>query len=69
MRKERLYYFETSIGAGLRLAYSAEQARYQLRKEVGTMTGIGLVRKATEQDIAWVQAMGGYIPEIPDTEE
>lgn len=60
-----LYYFESDSGCGIRSLskLSQQAARAELLKEVGTFNGLRVFRKATDDDIAWVKAMGGYIPE------
>lgn len=58
-----LYYIETRFGCGIREAANIKQARSNLLKEVGTHGGPGLCRKATKEDVGWVQSMGGYVPE------
>lgn len=57
-----LYYVETGCGCGLREASSIEQAKRAALREVGTMNGVEAVRLATGDDIAWVRAMGGFVP-------
>ena len=61
MDKIELYYVESDYGCGIREAYSLEQAWKNLKEEEGT-NHARKVRKATKEDIAWVEAMGGYIP-------
>ena len=61
-RKATVYYIETERGCGLRVARNIRQARADLRREVGTATTINCVRLATAKDVAWVGAMGGYVP-------
>lgn len=54
------YYFEIEGGlCGIREADDINSARNNLQKEVGTGTAIYVVRKATEDDINWVDAMSG----------
>lgn len=57
-----LYYVENDHGCGIREARNIQQARADLRKAEGTNHAKG-VRRATKDDIAWVEGMGGYIPE------
>ena len=62
-----LYYCE--IGGGnctLRVGRRATSVEKELLREVGTNTGVYLVRKATEEDIANVEAMGGCVPKEGD---
>lgn len=67
-RKEgiMIVYFESSMGCGLREARNLESAEKAILKEVGTYSGVSLVRKATAKDIEWVSSMGGYIPNRKD---
>lgn len=58
-----IYYVETEMGCTLVEARNTDHAYNQVRREVGTYHRIGEVRKATAHDIAWVRAMGGYVPE------
>jgi len=57
-----LYYIETVFGCGIRKAKNIQQARKNLKEEVGTYGQPTVCRKATKQDIKWVEAFGGYIP-------
>ena len=60
-----LYYFECSKGCGIREAKSMKQAKLNLIREVGEYDLAGYhntIRLATEKDIGWIRAMGGYIP-------
>jgi ribosomal protein S16 len=61
-KKEKLFYVETGRGCMLILANSIIQARGRALQNVGTYEGVSSVRKATPQDIAWVEAMGGFNP-------
>ncbi len=58
-----LYYAETGQGACIREARTETQARNLILQEVGTFSGIQVLRKASATDVAWVRAMGGRIPE------
>ena len=58
-----IYYIENDYGCGLSAAKDLESARHAALRENGT-NHFRLVRKATKDDIAWVRAMGGYVPEI-----
>ena len=57
-----LYYVNTNFGCGIRCAKDIKQARRDLLQSVGEYGGPGTCRPATEDDIAWVKGMGGYIP-------
>lgn len=59
--KETLYYVDTYMGCGLRLAKNKQDLIQQLAREVGTDNVKG-IRKATDADIAWVRGMGGWMP-------
>jgi len=61
---ERVYYASTSRGCRLLLANSVRSARSEVQREVGTFEEVTEVRKATQDDISWVRAMGGYVPVI-----
>ncbi len=51
------YYVETGMGCTLISAHSAEQARREALRKVGTYNGVQLVRKATKEDVVWAGAM------------
>ena len=59
-----VFYFESGKGAGLRAFASddIDAAKEAILREVGTYDGVELVRWATEQDRAYVRAMGGFAP-------
>ena len=57
-----IIYFESAMGCGLREARSLESGERAVVRECGTANGPYKVRKAREEDIAWVEAMGGYVP-------
>lgn len=57
-----LYYFQSDMGCGIRVATSLRQAESKIRREVGTYGDARNIRLATERDIAWVRGMGGYVP-------
>lgn len=59
-----IIYLETGCGACLRLARSVKHAESQTLKEVGTTAGVQVARKATPEDIAWVEGMGGRNPAV-----
>jgi len=56
------YYFESDMGCGIRKYRNIEQAKKEIKIEVGTYNYKDIVREATEEDISWVKTMGGYIP-------
>ena len=58
-----LYYGETGRGACLREAKNKAKAARDLLREVGTSSGVTVVRLATKEDINQVKSMGGYVPE------
>lgn len=37
-------------------------SRRQIEREMGT-DNVRLIRNATEEDVSWVRAMGGYVPD------
>ena len=57
-----LYYIETTYGCGIRVAYNIQQARKNALREEGE-SNVMDIRKATKEDIGWVGAMGGRVPE------
>jgi hypothetical protein len=59
-----LFYVETGIGCSIEYGRkgSENKVRERVLREVGTYNGVKRIREATKDDIAWVQAMGGYIP-------
>jgi len=59
-----LYYAETGLGCCIREATSLKNARNIILREVGTYNGPKIVRKASKDDINWVNSMGGYVPKI-----
>ena len=63
MTKKTMYYFESEIGCGLHAARGIKSARKQLQYEIGS-SNLKLVRKAKEEEVDWVSAMGGYIPSL-----
>lgn len=62
-RKKTLYYFESDMGCGLRVASNINQAKNEVLREVGTANYKTVVR-ATPTHIGWVRAMGGNVPEV-----
>lgn len=63
MNMSKLFYISTNRGAGIREARGLKSALAQTRREVG-YGNVKEVREASEQDIAWVRGMGGYVPRI-----
>lgn len=61
---KKLYYVETEVGCGIKKAETATKAKKQVIKELGSLIEIQVVREATEEDIAWVTGMGGYVPKL-----
>lgn len=59
----KIYFGETDKGVGLRTAETIAGAREQFNRECGS-DNVRTVRVATEQDVAWVRGMGGYIPPL-----
>lgn len=57
-----LFYASTGLGATLVKAEDEDEAYEKTLRKVGTYNGVKEVRKATERDIEWVRAMGGYVP-------
>ena len=57
-----IVYFESGLGCGVRESKSLEQAKREILREVGTDEGVTLVQKATDENIDWVRAMGGFVP-------
>jgi hypothetical protein len=61
MRKDTLYYINTDNGCGIRAAQNIIAAKRQALREAGTY-GFKTIRRATQDDIAWVSGMGGHVP-------
>lgn len=59
----KIYYADTDRGCALRAANSLAQARAQFNREVGS-DNVQVVRVATQEDIDWVEAMGGEVPDL-----
>ncbi len=57
-----LYYFQSDMGCGIRVAANLRQAEAEIRRECGTYGAARNIRKATKRDIAWVRGMGGNVP-------
>lgn len=60
-RKNTLYYVNTDQGCGIFAAQSITQAKRKAKDDAGK--GVKSVRRATSEDVDWVQAMGGFVPE------
>lgn len=60
-----IYYHNSELGCGLGEARDLRTAESKVRNEIGSYHASAgfTVRKATKEDIAWVKAMGGYVPE------
>jgi len=58
-----IYYSETEFGCTLTAARSAKQAHNEVADDIGK-NRLHLTRLATKQDIGWVRAMGGRVPEV-----
>lgn len=56
-----VYYFESDRGCGLRVYRTDASAAKRIREEVGTYSPLN-VRRATKQDVEWVESMGGAVP-------
>lgn len=65
----KIYYVETGAGCTLIEAGSIERAVQIVVEEVGTIVGVGTRREATDEDIEWVRAMGGGVPDHPRTKK
>lgn len=63
MKKQNLYYFELDCGCGIHASTTLKKAEKELLAEYG-WGRFKSVKKATKENISWVQAMGGYIPEV-----
>jgi len=60
----KIYYVELYGGrCGLRVAASLGQATREALKTEGSnnVSGVSL---ATDEEISWVKAMGGYVPDV-----
>lgn len=63
----KVYYVQTGMGATLVEASTENAARSIVLREVGTYNGIQVSRLATDEDIQWVNAMCGGVPDTPRT--
>jgi len=55
--------FKTDMGIALHAAYNSQQAKKEIFDEQGT-AHVKLIKKATEEDIAWIKSMNGYVPSL-----
>ena len=60
MKKEKLYYFESEVGCGIRSGKNEDEVEQELREEIGDR--IDIVQEATKENLDWVKNMQGYIP-------
>lgn len=60
-----IYYHNSELGCGLGEARDLRAAEREVRQEIGSYHAAAgfTVRKATNDDIAWVKGSGGYVPE------
>ena len=60
-----IYFHQSEMGCGLGEARDLRSADAQVRRDLGSYHASAgyLVRKATPRDVAWVKAMGGYVPD------
>jgi len=56
------YYAVTRLGCGVRKAANLEAAYQVFLREAGTCSGVSCLHLATDEEIAWVRAMGGFVP-------
>lgn len=61
-----LYYVECDLGCTLVVARSEDAARNKIQKEIGTMNNVTSVCLATDAQIAWVNTMGGHLPDCKE---
>jgi hypothetical protein len=59
--KNKLYYFESDMGCGLRAFKDENSAKEGILREVGTRN-YQFCREATEEDVKNVESMGGFNP-------
>lgn len=60
-RKKTLYYVETDFGCTLDAGRKLEETEKEVRNREGQY--FRNIRRATKKDVAWIVAMGGYVPE------
>lgn len=61
--RNRLFYVSTGLGVTLVVAEDEDSAEEKTLRKVGTYNGVQNCREATQGDIAYVKAMGGYVPQ------
>lgn len=64
MNKQKLYYFSSDMGCGIRAGLNDEKVEAEVINEVGSAHGVKDFREATAHDLSWVKSMGGYIPKV-----
>lgn len=62
------FYCETDWGAKVVVADSLSMAWDEILKAYGNIH-VKFIREATSDDLLWVEAMGGYIPELENAED
>jgi hypothetical protein len=60
----KTFYVDTSRGCALYTAITAEGAKAEAQQDIGRIETVNRVREATEEDIAWVNAMLAPIPTL-----
>lgn len=60
----KLYYIRVVSGACLQVAKDKEEAKEKMLRLVGSLNGVTIAREATEQDIKWIRAVGGFVPNL-----
>jgi hypothetical protein len=63
-KKRKLYYAETGLGATLVVSTTDNAAYHAALRRAGTDAGVQLIREATQEDIANIRSMGGYVPSV-----
>ena len=58
-----IVYYHTEFGIAIDEYRSLCAARKGIQREIGTIHSIYEIREATIEDIAWVKAMNGTLPE------
>lgn len=61
---KKLYTYENSRGLTLIAAMNDEDAKILALRDSGPGDAPRNIREATEDDIAWVKAMGGRVPDV-----
>jgi hypothetical protein len=57
-----VYWLSTGCGVCLSEGKDEDETYERVLREVGTRNGVQEIREATASDIAYVKAMGGYVP-------